>query len=692
MSFKNLNLECSYTSECNDLVNEFYNPVLSKAKNYDRICGYFNSASLAIAAKGIKNFILNNGKMRLLCGVHLNEDDFNSMTHSSEINEAISDYFLKDIHSMENEIQKNHVKLLAWMLENDFLEIKLGITKFNGNRVGGILHSKNGIIYDDDNNSILFCGSNNETAAGWVNNIENFKVFFSWDSSSKYMAKDVDEFNRFWNNKSDSLEVLDLPEATKRGLIEFAPKSMDELDKLVLSEKEFKNENKDKRELYPHQKEAIDNWFENGKKGIFEMATGTGKTFTTIKALEKLLNEYESNNEPLLVVIAVPTAYLIEQWEKDLSNLNFDKIIKFYSNNSNKKKDLKQMKIRLNTGRYKESAILVTHKSASTDFFVEMLSDCDVDSVFVVDEVHSIGSIQYSNSLQQFYNYRLGLSATPSRWYDEEGDEIINNFFEKIVFSFNLDDAIKNGFLTEYEYHPIFIKLTEEEMEKYLEISQKLAYYFNNSKNKNKINKNFKKTIEGLLFQRQKILNKSKNKYTALKNLIIELSSNVNAADKKLKNLIIFCTDREQLNQVKSILDDLNITKRSFTGEESMKEREKIISDFKGGIIDTILSIKCLDEGVDVPSIETAIILASTSNPREYVQRRGRVLRKFKGKEKAHIYDMIINPTDIKTHYFNSKETAISNIYAKESLRYREFARYATNSFECLKLLDDKFR
>lgn len=690
MSFKNLNLECSYTSECNDLVNEFYNPVLSKAKKYDRICGYFNSASLAIAARGIKNFILNNGKMRLLCGVHLNEDDFNSMTHSSEINEAISDYFLKDINSMEDEIQQNHVKLLAWMLENDFLEIKLGITKFNDNRIGGMLHSKNGIIYDDDNNCILFCGSNNETAAGWANNIENFKVFFSWNDSSTYMTNDIDEFNRFWNNESDSLEVLEIPEATRRGLIEFAPKSWDELEKLVLSRKEIKNGDKDKRELYPHQKVAIDKWFNNGKRGIFEMATGTGKTFTTIKALEQLLDEYESINKSILVVIAVPTAHLIEQWEKDLLNLDFDRIIKFYSNNPNKKKDLKQTKIRLNTGRYKKSVVLVTHKSASADSFVKILSDCDVDSVFVVDEVHSIGSIQYSNALQQFYDYRLGLSATPSRWYDDEGNELINDFFEKIVFSFDLEDAIKKGFLTEYEYHPIFVELTDDEIKEYLEISQKLAYYYNNSKNNN-TNKNFKKTIEGLLFQRQRILNKSMNKYIALKKLILELTSNLTDVGEKLKNLIIFCTDREQLNHVKSILDDLNITKRSFTGEESMKDREKIINDFKEGIIDVILSMKCLDEGVDVPSTETAIILASTSNPREYIQRRGRVLRKFKGKKKAHIYDMIINPVDIKNSSSTFKESPILNIYDKESLRYREFARHATNSFECLKLLDDKF-
>lgn len=680
MSFIDLNLKCSYSSAEDNLVEDFYNPILSKTKHYDRTSGYFSSTSLAIAAKGIKNFILNNGKMRLLCGVQLSEEDLNSALNSVEIANTISESFLEDIETMEDEIQRNHVKMLAWMLANDYLEIKIGVRKENDEYVGGILHTKTGIVYDDDNNCITFDGSNNETAYGWVQNIEKFKVFCSWNETKDYIYDDINEFNQFWSNENESLEVIDIPKAAKNGLIKIAPKSFEEMNELTLTKR--KNTKQDKRKLYPHQKEAIEKWFENGNRGILEMATGTGKTFTAIEAIEKLLKEYISNKKPLLIVIAVPTSHLIEQWENDLSKRDFDTIIKFYSNNSNRKEELKKVKRRLNTGMYKNAVVIVTHKSASTDFFIDTLEECSADSLFVADEVHGIGSSTNSKALQSFYNYRLGLSATPSRWFDDEGDELINYFFGEIIFSFDLDAALREGFLTPYEYHPIFVELTKEEYNDYLEISRQIIYAY--SKNKEEKNKD---KIETLLFRRQRILNKAKNKYKALEELIIKLKSEGD----ELKNLIIFCTDTEQLNKVKDILDNLNLKKRSFTGKEPIPERERIITDFKNGIIDVILAMKCLDEGVDVPSTETAIILASTSNPREYIQRRGRVLRKHKGKEIAHIYDMIIDPNSIRGVNSKLNDNAIYNIYEKESLRYREFASSATNDLECINLLYDKF-
>lgn len=642
MSFKNLNLKCSYTSECDDLVNDFYNPVLSKAKEYDRICGYFNSTSLAIAAKGIKNFILNNGKMRLLCGVQLNEDDFNSMTHSSEINDAISDYFLKDIHSMEDEIQQNHVKLLAWMLENDFLEIKLGIIKSNGNRIGGMLHSKNGIVYDDDKNCILFCGSNNETAAGWVNNIENFKVFFSWNDSSTYMVNDIEEFNRFWNNESNSLEVLEIPEATKRGLIEIAPKSMDELEKLILSKKESKNKNKDKRELYPHQKEAIDKWFENGNQGIFEMATGTGKTFTALKALEKMF----SKNDELLVVITCPYAHIVEQWSKDIENFGWSYLFAATSLNKNWKIDLKEASLKLSLGIEKKKIILTTHNSFSSDFFREILEKIKIPCFLIADEMHHIGSSSFQNGLLSSYDFRLGLSATPERYMDEEGTSVLMSYFGGSIFKFGIEEALTyrdindKTFLTPYYYFPEKIELTRDESKEYKNLTAKIASLYNSN------NKDNGDTIENLLRKRKRILNNAESKFDKLKEIIINEKNNG-----KIDHLIVFCSP-QQIDKVKSILRSLDVGHiHKFTNDEGtsskmeyggISERQSLLNRFDTGELSALVAIKCLDEGVDVPSADKVIIMSSSNNPMEYVQRRGRVLRRYPGKDYAKIYDMVV--------------------------------------------------
>lgn len=179
MSFKDLNLKSDYSSSEINMVEEFYEPVLSKAIRYDRISGFFDSNSLANAAKGLKEFILNKGNMRLICGAFINEDDVKSILCVEDISKVLGDNFLKDLNLIEDEIKRNHVKLIAWMIANNLLEIKIGIKKEDGEYFGGMLHTKSGLLYDIHNNYILFFGSNNETKAGWSNNIEKFKVFQS---------------------------------------------------------------------------------------------------------------------------------------------------------------------------------------------------------------------------------------------------------------------------------------------------------------------------------------------------------------------------------------------------------------------------------------------------------------------------------------------------------------------------------
>ena len=187
MSFKDLHLRSSYNSARNDPVADFYVPVLKEAKTYDRIVGYFNSYSLALIADGLKEFITHGGKMRLLCGTELDSDDEYAILNSSEIADKLSENFLQELEYISDDIQRNRIKLLAWMIDNNYLDIKVGIVKDSLGYVGGILHEKTGILSDSEENTIIFSGSNNETKAAMSTrgkgNIEKFKVFLSWEDS-----------------------------------------------------------------------------------------------------------------------------------------------------------------------------------------------------------------------------------------------------------------------------------------------------------------------------------------------------------------------------------------------------------------------------------------------------------------------------------------------------------------------------
>ena len=307
MSFKEIQAEIkpSYNSANSDIVNDFYNKVLSESFRYDRISGFFSSTSLAVAARGIDKFIKNNGHMRLICGAQLDEEDLKSINNSEDLKNIIDEKFLKDYNSIEDELIKNHVKVLGWMVANGYLEIKIGINKkSDGSFSNGMLHSKIGIMYDELGDSLLFNGSVNETAYGWKNNIESLKVFFSW-KNPEYMEDDKKDFENFWKGLDPSLAIFEVPEATQKKLIEISPKSRKELEELQLNHKP---------KLREYQNDALKSWLDNGRKGIFAMATGTGKTFTALSCFDEL----SSKKSQLMTVIVCPQKHLISQWERNL--------------------------------------------------------------------------------------------------------------------------------------------------------------------------------------------------------------------------------------------------------------------------------------------------------------------------------------------------------------------------------------
>ena len=681
MSFKDLNLKSSYSSIRDNLIEDFYNKILSEAIEYNRVTGYFNSKSLALAAKGLKNFIKNNGKMKLLCGTQLSKEDVNAIINASEIVDKISENFLKDIDNVSDDLEKNHLKLLAWMVDNNYLDIKIGIVKNEFGYVGGILHEKTGILHDKEGNSILFSGSNNETLSGWSSNgygnIEKFKVFSSWEDN-KFMNDDLRNFDIDWNNENKYLEVIDIPIAAKKGLIKLAPNNFDEVMKLPLELEDTLNKSNDKRKLRNYQEEAIKKWSDNGMCGIFKMATGTGKTFTALNCIDVAFKE----NSKLITVIVSPYAHIAEQWFNDAENFFNIPCYNCYSSGNPKwKTDFTNLMFNINIGVTKQSIIFTLNQTFSKDLFINEIMKCEVPLLLVVDEVHHVVAETYSKGLLENYNYRLGLSATPEVYNKPEESQKMIDYFKGIIFSYDTNRALTtfddngNSYLAHYNYYPIKIELSKSELDNYIELTNKIQQLYYIKKN------DYDTYYEQLLRERKNIINNAAAKYDSLRKIL------KNHAD--LDHLIIFCSPN-QINTVIKILNEEGISPvEKFTYEKGtkkskkfkgMSEREYLIDKFDKGKLKALVAIKCLDEGVDVPSADKMIIMSSTNNPKEYVQRRGRVLRQYKNKDKAKIYDMTVIEKDKKGNF-------IESIVDSETERIKEFINYSDNPDYSLELL-----
>ena len=658
MSFKDIQSEIklSYNSSNSDIVNDFYNKVLSESIRYDRISGFFSSTSLAIAARGIDKFIKNKGHMRLLCGTQLKEDDLESIKNSDDLKDLIDEKFLKDYNTIEDELIKNHVKALGWMIANDYLEIKIGVIKNEDGTYGNMLHSKIGIMYDEFEDSLLFDGSVNETAYGWKYNIESLKVFFSW-VNPEYMEDDVIDFENFWTGKDFSLEVFDVPEASKNMLIEIAPKS----------EKEFQDlQFDDKPKLREYQNVALNSWINNNMRGIFSMATGTGKTITALSCFDYLSNR----KSQLMTVIVCPQKHLITQWERELEKFNYKgEVLHAYGDNPNWTGQFLGYIGDLISGSKRELVVLTTFNSFCMDKFIDTINFYDDEILLIVDEVHGVGSSQFSDGLiPNKYDYRLGLSATPEIEDDFERTDLVFSYFDGIVYNYDLKKAIEKGFLTPYNYYPTFIDLNNDEMEDYIYYTQQMSQFMGDKK----LSKREEATLRKYQRKRRDLINNAEEKMIFLKKF---LKNQIN-----MKDLIIYCTG-DQLREIEDYLNELGISNQRFTGGESTQKRDMILKLFAKGYYQALIGIKCLDEGVDVPSTQTAILMASTLNSRQHIQRRGRILRRSPGKKKANIIDLVVFPN------VKNEPDYIKRIIKNEQKRYDEYADLADNFEECDELL-----
>ena len=698
MSLKDLQIEVAYSSDKDDILSNFYIPALSQSTKYYRLAGFFSSSTLAIAAKGIANFIKNNGHMKLVCSVQLQKDDVEAIKNNNQdYCNIIDDALLRGFEYFENEIVENHVKALAWLLLKNRMEIKIAVVIDENNFPleasaplnFSLFHLKIGILEDEFGNQLSFSGSINESKAGWLDNIEEFKVFTNWTSEgNKYFKEDLKEFEKYWNNNSLRCRIMDIPSAIKEEIIKIAPSNFENIyAKLHIMPK------KKEIEFREYQKNAIKNWVDNDFRGIFEMATGTGKTITALGCLTEINN----NSENFIAIISCPQIHLLQQWEEEIKkfNLNYDLIIKASGENYKWKDTLSDSLIKNYLGYEKKIIILTTHVTLCSEDFKDIFNKeaTSGNILLIADEVHGLGSSKRREGLLEKYKYRLGLSATPKRYFDSIGTEILYQYFGQIVYDFPLSKALlavkeetNETFLTPYRYLPIFTDLSEIELEEYASLTNKIVAQYNKSRN----NEKEEEKLERLLFLRANIIKDAENKFKLLEILLKKIG-------KDIKWSIIYCTPK-QISKVIEIVNNLGIKAHRFTMSEGiapkeiydgLSERKYLIKKFAEGKYQVLIAMKCLDEGIDIPPARTAIIMASSGNPREYIQRIGRVVRRYLGKEEAVIYDFLVTPNH--KNLSNEAKLIENKIFEKEYKRFIEIAKNAINSVSAVQTINNYY-
>ena len=679
MSLQELDLQCEYRSDQTNTVTDFYVPCLGVSREYWRAVGYFTSQGLALAARGLSSFLQNEGKMRLVASPVLTEDDILAIQQGYIARESVIEKaIIRQLDEDFTEIVEHRLKCLAWLIAEKRLDIKIAIpSELSPNNRGAIYHEKIGIFIDGDGNTVAFTGSQNETVGGLLTNFESIDVYWAWADPHQRVQRKVDNFKRLWNNSTPKLSVLDFPVAAQQKLLEYKPTTPPHLDPETLMDELFTKEPDVSHPYRPkaidlppnlklrdYQQEAINAWFENDCHGFLEMATGSGKTITALSALVRLAKE----KKRLFILIACPFQHLVEQWDKEASQFGFRSIFAYQSQRTWVDR-LNEALIDFNLGSLQIVCTITTHDTFISDVMQQTLTRLQGDAVLVADEAHHLGATKSRQNLPDLFNHRLGLSATPDRWFDPEGTEALRAYFGETVYEFPLAQAIETGYLCPYSYHPHLVELTEGELHEYEVLTAKIAKLYAR-KNDDEVTE---KLLEALLRQRADLLNKAENKLPMLKQLVGNQSE-------PLHHALFYCAPGQIDEVIPMLGHELGLRVHCFTAEESTEERRSLLERFASGSLQGLVAMKCLDEGVDVPGTQSAYILASSSNPREFIQRRGRILRSAPGKVEAKIYDLIAVPSlDTEAIKASSLFETERKILRRELRRFHEFARTAKN-------------
>lgn len=720
----------------------FFSDCLCNATQFDLMLGFFSSSAINVLSSSFATFLYNGGQMRLIINDILTEQDRDAIS-TGEAVEDIPFFDLSDIEKLQetlSERDKHFFECLSWLIRHNRLDIKI-ITPKDGI---GISHTKSG-IFSDGINIVGFDGSCNFSRTALVENIESLTVSCNWDGDIETAkVKEVkDDFETVFSGNDENVFYV-LPENVKTKLCDsFQDKSLKNLleDEYRILQKDAQNQTFPKSVLrvlnkaqnkveaiierinetkeidnspnvepcfpfpkpHEYQQQAFKNWKDNRQKGLFAMATGTGKTITSLNCLLEIYKHcgyYKA-------LILVPTITLVEQWEVECRKFKFDKIVKVCSKIKNWKNSIANIRMLeiANSDKNLSYIIISTYASfVRPNVFNELNQFPKNKLLLIADEAHNMGAGQMLNRLDDIkYLRRIGLSATPERQYDDSGNQKLLHFFgcdENYTFEYSMREAIDNGVLCRYYYYPHVVRLIESEMIEYVELSKLIVKYMGYDE------PNSQDRMKRLLLKRKRIIHKAENKKDVFQQIIQQQMNEKknlkytlvyvpegNKPDDNTADIFVTSDEIQNDDDTTHLIDeytrivrdvDPHIIVRQFTSDSS--ERELMLNDFARGRIDVLTSMKCLDEGVDVPRSELAIFCASTGNPRQFIQRRGRILRTHKDKHMATIHDLIVVPDNC----FDSECYELErNLVKSELMRVRDFATLSENLYDTEKELEE---
>lgn len=699
---------------------QFYLDGLANSNEFSLLLGYFSSSAINLLSVGFATFISKGGKMKMVINHLLSAKDKEAVWRVEDNPNEIRVFDLTDVVLLGrvlDEYDTHFFECLAYLISEKRIEIKV-IRPKNGK---GIAHYKSG-VFSDGQETVGYQASCNFTYYGLSENIEQLEAFLSWENgrSNKLIKKQIMLIDDYFNEKDEDVEYVSVSEIEVVLKDRFGKKDINELlvqeeqllkkkQSLISNPKLKKTITKLFRDIeiirrsprFPYlegpreyQINAYNNWVKNDFKGMFAMATGTGKTITSLNCI---LNEFKKTGI-YRAIITVPTTALVEQWKKECSKFNFKNIITVSSKeNWDKNLSFFNTASKLIDTSY---IVIVTYASLPRPKFQSYFTQLPKDTILIADETHNLGSQGLLRLLPNIHlEKRIGLSATPNRKFDELGNKAIQEFFNDeppYIVSYSMEEALNIGWLCKYTYQPHIVKLTDQEMGKYKDLSIQLLRMGLFDKETG----NFRSTpeIEKKLLERKRIIHKAVNKLEVFKAI---LRSEFDKR-KNLKYTLIyvpegieasfdetdFSVETEDENRLineytKAVSQtDDSIMVKQFTANST--NREEILKNFEESNIHVLTSMKCLDEGVDVPRSELAIFCASTGNPRQFIQRRGRVLRLHKDKIHATIHDLVVVPEISDESTFEMERGLVK----KELERVVDFANLAmnkTDTYETLK-------
>lgn len=695
---RDLPLKAVYRTDADNILEDFYIPALSQAVTYDRAVGYFSAGMISYAAQGLTAFVENQGKMRLIVGGELAEEDARAISDGYDTRvllDKLGDLISKTFDSVSDGLFSRRLEALSFLIASGRLDVKIALKR------RGMYHEKIGILRDRVGDGVVFQGSANETANALVQdfNFESVNVFPTWKAElTDHFEPYVKGFEKLWSNEVANTLVLDFPDAAREKLVKIAaqvrfPTPEIEIDLWRKYSGIEPSGESDERPSVPitfggapfkimdHQRRALTKWKSAGLTGIMALATGAGKTVTSIYGAVKI---FETTGR-LFVVVAAPYQNLADQWVATLRDFNIT-ALQCYAKSDDWADELSRTVMLFETHAIDFACVVVVNRTLQSERFQQMLKQIPGrELLWIGDECHHHSSVAMRAALPEEAQMRLGLSATPEHYLDDAATDRLVSYYGGIVDTYGLAEALSDGVLTPYDYHVVLVELTDDEAEDYRVISEQISRAMAQSGGASAESTGDER-VKMLLMKRARLLGAAANKMPALRAQLTGVAPETMT--------LFYCGDGQtededsglpmrQVELLSKELHRMGWSNAHFTSRESRAERIAILDQFRLGLVDALVAIRCLDEGIDVPGCRTAYFLASGRNPKQFIQRRGRILRRAPGKSAACIYDFVVRiPASIAEGSKIERQLLVNEIK-----RVAEFARLARNSAAAIRTL-----